>query len=51
MLGTGAIFVPNFKRLSCTERHGPCWFPHKPEDCSRCQKDRRGLCYNPRHWQ
>ena len=35
----------------CKERTGPCWFPHNPEDCSRCQKDRRGLCYNPKHWQ
>ena len=35
----------------CKERGGPCWFPHNPEDCCRCQKDRRGLCYNPKHWQ
>ena len=35
----------------CKEREGPCWFPHKPEDCARCQKDHRGLCYNPRHFQ
>ena len=35
----------------CKEREGPCWFPHNPDDCARCQKDRRGLCYNPRHWQ
>ena len=34
----------------CKEREGPCWFPHKPEDCARCQKDHRGLCYNPRNW-
>ena len=35
----------------CKERDGPCWVPHKPEECSRCQKDRRGLCYNPKHFQ
>ena len=35
----------------CKEREGPCWFPHKPEDCRRCQKDRRGLCYNIKNYQ
>ena len=35
----------------CKEREGPCWFPHNPEDCARCQKDRSGLCYNPNNYQ
>ena len=35
----------------CKEREGPCWFPHNPEECARCMKDPRGLCYNPKYWQ
>ena len=32
----------------CTERKGPCWRPHNPDDCKVCQKDPRGLCYDPK---
>ena len=35
----------------CTERKGPCLFPHKPDDCLRCQNDPRGLCYDPKQFQ
>lgn len=35
----------------CSEREGPCWVPHKPDDCARCQSDPRGLCYNPKSYK
>ena len=35
----------------CVERKGLCWFPHKPDDCERCQNNAKGLCYNPKYYQ
>ena len=27
---------------------GPCWTPHKPEECTRCAESASGLCFDPR---